>query len=87
MKKKIFCLFLTLGLMFSFCGCRYKAGEQIADEYFTVIKSDDLGWTEDFAIVYANDTKVMYVLYRSGYGLGMSPLYNADGSIKIYDGR
>lgn len=34
-------------------------------------------------IVYDIDTKIMY--YINGYVGGMSPIYNTDGSIKVYD--
>jgi nitrate reductase gamma subunit len=36
-------------------------------------------------IVYDIDTKVMYYVYDWGYEGGMLPIYNADGSIKVYD--
>ena len=37
-----------------------------------------------YYIVYAKDTKVKYFVYKSGYKFGMTPLYNADGTLQIY---
>ena len=52
--------------------------------YFTLIKRwHDAG--EHYRIVYANDTKVKYLIWRSGYGRGITPLYNADGSLQVYE--
>lgn len=53
--------------------------------YFTKL----LGWSSGsykYAIVYANDTKVKYLVFRSGDSGGITPLYNADGSLQVYDG-
>ena len=52
--------------------------------YFTKL----LSWSGDsykYAIVYANDTKVKYLVFRSGDSGGITPLYNADGSLQVYD--
>ena len=37
-------------------------------------------------IIYDNDTKVMYYYVESGYSDSISPIYNSDGTIKIYIG-
>jgi hypothetical protein len=53
---------------------------------FTVVET----WRNDnddcFSIVYDNDTKVEYLIIDSSYyhNLGITPLYNADSSVKIY---
>lgn len=36
-------------------------------------------------IVYDIDTKIMYYIFERGYAGGISPIYNTDGSIKVYD--
>ena len=44
-------------------------------------------WTDiegTYYIVYAKDTKVKYFVYKSGYRLSITPLYNADGTLQIY---
>lgn len=49
--------------------------------YFTVIAKWD-----GYQIVYANDTKVKYLIFDSGiYRFGITPLYNADGTLQIYE--
>ena len=56
------------------------------DGYFTEIYN----WstTPYYHIVYANDTRVMYIIIEgSHYQSGISPLYNADGTLKIYKGE
>lgn len=41
----------------------------------------------NYTIVYANDTKVKYFIC-SGYNqYGITPLYNADGTLQVYDGE
>lgn len=35
--------------------------------------------------MYANDTKVKYFVRQYGYEFGISPLYNADGTLQIYE--
>lgn len=50
-----------------------------ADGYFTIVKE----WGEfgKYKIVYANDTRVIYFVSSH---LGITPLYNADGTLQIY---
>ena len=36
-------------------------------------------------IVYDKDTKVMYYMWDGSYTGGFTPIYNADGSVKVYD--
>ena len=36
-------------------------------------------------ILYDPETKVMYVLIINGEGAAMSPLYNPDGTLKLYN--
>lgn len=94
MKKKI-CLALVLCLMATIlcsCSSSYEEADTNPDNYFskgyfTVIKSWDGGVdypTEH--IVYANDTKVMYYVFLGNYTGGITPLYNADGTLQIYEG-
>lgn len=59
--------------------------DSFGNGYFTKL----LSWNSDsykYAIVYANDTKVKYFVFRSGDSEGITPLYNADGSLQVYDG-
>lgn len=94
MKK--FCLALIIILMATMlCGCSYTSYEEVnttpdnylSKGYFTVVKSWDGGanYPTEY-IVYANDTKVMYYIFRGHTG-GITPLYNADGTLQIYEGE
>lgn len=46
-------------------------------------------WDDEYGgyckIVYANDTKVKYMMFREGYRGGITPLYNTDGSLQVYE--
>ena len=54
--------------------------------YFTkLIKWEDFDCT--YYIVYANDTKVKYFVMYGNYKSGITPLYNADGTLQLYDGE
>ena len=94
MKKVIV---LVLILMFVFCsllaGCgkSYKEADTITPDtitlhgdYFTVVEEWGGPAEGYFYILCANDTKVMYYYYQIGYRGGITPLYNADGSLQIY---
>lgn len=95
MKKKIIIglsiLVLALSTtIFSGCANNPYSKEQdstqstykgFADEYFTIVK--EWGVSGQYKIVYANDTRVIYLVCVSSH-LGITPLYNADGTLQIY---
>lgn len=60
-------------------------GDEYANGYFTKVK--EWGLDDQYKIVYANDTKVMYYVNINQHGSGITPLYNADGTLQIYDGE
>lgn len=97
MKKKILAIIVAATMTLSIIGCTsYQEAANISQEnesvcggYFTVInKWHD--WHYDYCIVYANDTKVKYFI-TYGYGnvskFGITPLYNADGTLQVYNGE
>nr|DAX14613.1 MAG TPA: putative peptidyl-prolyl cis-trans isomerase [Bacteriophage sp.] len=58
----------------------------LCNGYFSrLTKWKDEGAT--YYIVYANDTKVKYFMYFGIKRFGITPLYNADGTLQIYDGE
>lgn len=87
--KKIFLLFMML---FCLSGCEKEEAhpnknddtyrEQLYGGYFTVLEN----WDDNEYIIFANDTKVKYFIRSAGYKYGITPLYNADGSLQIYEG-
>lgn len=58
--------------------------EDYGNGYFTTIKK----WENDtvmYRIVYANDTGVEYMIVEGYRRFGITPLYNADGTLQIYE--
>lgn len=60
-----------------------------ASEYLDLVKIEgDTGWHDGANIYYDRNTKVMYFGYYSNSNYSwMCPIYNADGSLKLYDGE
>lgn len=97
MKKKILVIIMAammVATMVSIIGCTsYQESVDISQEndlfcngYFTAInKWND--WHSNYYIVYANDTKVKYFITYNGNKFGITPLYNADGTLQVYDGE
>lgn len=96
MKKmnKILILTLLCCLLLTGCTDTYQEAlsaqnqstetEPVVEDYFTEI----ISWSENgeyYKIVYANDTNVKYLICQSGYRYGITPLFNADGSLQIYE--
>lgn len=93
--RKIICI-TVITLMFCFictaCGKTYQeAVEQeyvtessMCGNYFAILTewSDDTGY---YRIVYAKDTKVKYLISWNSYKFGITPLYNADGTLQVYE--
>lgn len=99
MKKLLATFALMCTLSASAIGCtsytdvknQPDLNESSGGGYFTTIK-EWYGATANYAIVYANDTKVKYLWvynsksYKTCYDRsGITPLYNADGSLQVYD--
>lgn len=90
--KKIIALFMVCITLIASAGCggvKYEDAEEISelssDEYFTIVKRFGDLLTTQYSIAYANDSKVMYLIVDSGYGCGITPLYNADGTLQVYE--
>jgi hypothetical protein len=96
--KKIVALLTIFVLILSLAGCvNHKTYEDAkqggandddwGNGYFTIIKSWGGTGVYQCMIVYANDTKVMYYIDAYSVAGGITPLYNADGTLQIYDGK
>lgn len=93
MKTKLFIILSICIIALTGCGPSYKdsVAEQTVsnntyetEDYFTEL----LEWEENgcfYKIVYANDTNVKYLIGYTGYRYGITPLYNADGSLQLYE--
>ena len=93
MKKKI-ALILVLCIaatMLCSCSSSYEEANNNPDDfsagYFTTIKQWGGGYYPFERIVYANDTGVMYYIFTNAHNGGMTPLYNTDGTLQIYEGE
>ncbi len=95
MKKKI-ALVLVLCIMTAMlcsCSISYEKANtdgfvKLSAGYFTTIKQWGGGFDYPYeSIVYANDTGVMYYIFLNGNSGGITPLYNADGTLQIYEGE
>ena len=97
MKKKILVIIMAAMMaatMVSIIGCTsYQESVDISQEndlfcngYFTAINKWNY-WHSNYYIVYANDTKVKYFITYNGNKFGITPLYNADGTLQVYDGE
>lgn len=91
MKKQILSVVLIIAMVVCLTSCRaatYHEATKQTEEiekttmggYFTVVTE----WS-GYKIVYANDTKVKYLIKNAGYQFGITPLYNADGTLQIYE--
>lgn len=74
------------------CGTPYNENNSYRKEldggYFVEINRFDAhigGEHGVFLIVYAKDTKVKYLMIESVYNISITPLYNTDGTLQIYE--
>ena len=91
--RKISCILaIILVICISCCSCgktyqeatnQSNKNESSCNGYFTVIT--EWGGNGMYQIVYANDTKVKYFVEQGGYSFGITPLYNADGTLQVYE--
>ena len=94
MKKKIVLILILCAMTSMLCSCSIVSYDKAIEDsgktrlggYFTVVK--EWGYeNEYYYTVYANDTHVMY-LFIDGYrSYALTPLYNADGTLQIYEGE
>lgn len=97
MKKRIITILLSIAVtttLLTGCGDSKKqysdtedltqtTHQSYAEGYFTIIKE----WRGmcEYKIVYANDTKVMYLICSSNNLFDITPLYNSDGTLQVYE--
>lgn len=94
MKKKILAAIAAGLICVSVTGCvksyqeatNKSVSNGFGNGYFTEVTN----WANLYCryyIVYANDTKVKYLIMYGRYESGITPLYNADGTLQVYDGE
>lgn len=90
MKKKILAVVLGLTLCLGMTGCTKGDIEPdssiLGNKYIDLVTIyKDNGCNTEVA--YDKNTKVMYFLKRGSYQFGITPIYNSDGTVKLYDGE
>ena len=91
MKKKILAVTLVLTLCFGMtgCGAYVKDGDSnfsnVDNKY---IKMHEIYDKNDGSVVaYDENTKVMYLCVYGNNSMAITPIYNSDGTVKLYDGK
>ena len=90
MKKRIIIISLLITMIFLLSSCKtttttYEDGEKTKFYQFVVIEEKNNVDEGILYIVYDKDTKVMYYIIINSYKCGITPIYNTDGTIKIYE--
>lgn len=92
MKRLILVLTTTFMCSMMFTGCKTTVTENVDNAYyqnafnkFIVVEERVNGDYGTLSIMYDKDTKVMYYMITSAYRCGITPIYDSDGSVKIYD--
>ncbi len=88
--KKLLIVVMVLALTLTGCGIRkisYDNGEKVKLDKFIVIEKLDSMGNGMLYIMYDKDTKVEYYYLIEYNRAAMSPIYNTDGSVKVYEGE
>ena len=94
--RKLFAILLTialiLGSLFCLTGCseetkEFELAESKVGGLVAISRQQDFieGYVYDQYILYDPDTHVMYSMISSGKGMSITLLYNADGTLKVYN--
>lgn len=88
MKKKIAAIALGLSICFCMTGCGSgditPTNNKLGNKYFDLVNIYESGYTN---VAYDKNTNVMYFIEQSGYSFGITPIYNSDGTLKLYEGE
>lgn len=88
MKKKLLTFVVSCLILLSLSGCQQTTTntdqhETMFDQFVVIEKREDF-YYGTFYVTYDKDTMVEYYIIISGHRGGISPVYNADGTLKIY---
>lgn len=89
MKKQLLIIAVMLALAFCLkgCGTANETNNEIKSKAENASMFVEIEQTHIWRIVYHRDTKVMYAVSRGVDNLGnFTPLYNADGTLQVYEG-
>lgn len=89
MKKKILAVVLGLTLCFGTTGCGFS---QVNNGYVNFKNADNkyidmelVYQNNSVYVLYDKNTKVMYLCVEGYNTMGITPIYNSDGTVKLYD--
>nr|DAR20366.1 MAG TPA: protein of unknown function (DUF4969) [Caudoviricetes sp.] len=89
MKKKIAAIIVALSMCVGMTGCSEKVRNgncnftYVDNEYIHLITVCDRG--DGNVIAYDENTKVLYLCVYGYSTMGITPIYNSDGSLKLYE--
>lgn len=96
MKKKIALFIISITMVFCLSGCYSDSPtvetfeDNYGNDYFITIEDCGFysmnGYSSPMYMVYAKDTHVKYMIVIGHYRTAITPLYNADGTLQIYEG-
>lgn len=86
--KKIFVTIFSIILMVSLVGCKTTVdtdynNDDLFDKFIIIETRHNADYGTLYT-VYDKDTMVEYYIMLAGYKGAISPVYNTDGSIKVY---
>ena len=85
MKNKIILGIILTAIMFCLCGC---SSESVAETERRFVDIGGIGFGgNETCIIVDKTTNVQYLFFKSGYGGGLTPLLNADGTPLLYGGE
>lgn len=90
MKKKILAVALSLTLCLGLTGCDKgdiePEASDLGNKYIDLVTiyRDEINCTE---VMYDKIEGVMYLVKWDNYRFGITPIYKADGTPKLYDGK
>ena len=86
--KKLLAIILTMAMVLCAAGCSGTEEETCQSEKQPFSRTTyDMTGTTYVSVIVDHETGVNYVFYKSGYGGGLSPRYNADGTLYITEAQ
>lgn len=84
--RKILGLILVSVLLLPLVSCVLQHNAKVDNPNYDIKTLVYIGSQDErFYYYYDTDTKVVYVVYAIAYKGGMTPLYNPDGTLKLYE--
>lgn len=89
MKKKIAAIAIWLSICFCMTGCESEGditpeNNKLGNKYFDLVNIYEARCT---TVAYDKNTNVMYYMVETGNAFGITPIYNSDGTLKLYEGE